>query len=442
MKKSLLLLLSIVLLISCNSIKRHNSQVNNPISVQKLKKDVDFAYQKLQKFQPALYWYISKEKLDFKFDSLKTTITKPLTSYEFYTKITPVLNEIRQGHLAVFPNSKMYSKKETKEIIKNEFKNKNYSFLFAIAKELEFLNNKKDASFIISQFEGDDYETGDLYWKSKTGKVSLIDDYYYDWYGYIDAELNTKELESLVSELNKKSTNSFDEWKKNVIKNNFNKINDLMGIKYMRDDNLKMAYVYFSKVSKSHYTNGLFNENPFYKIKGYMNFDKKQTYINLDKASVTLTLMNHLNLSKTIKNKNRDLHYFLAANCYYNMTYYGNSWMMKRISWSNNLAESNMIDEKEYYTCKQAKELYQKAFNLTKSKEFKALCAYMIAKCDARKNEYNLSQQYEKNYFIEQDVLEKLNEKSFRNFKAKYSNDYDEFISNCEIFSQYFNARR
>ena len=40
MKKSLLLLLSIVLLISCNSIKRHNSQVNNPISVQKLKKDV------------------------------------------------------------------------------------------------------------------------------------------------------------------------------------------------------------------------------------------------------------------------------------------------------------------------------------------------------------------------------------------------------------------
>jgi hypothetical protein len=331
---------------------------------------------------------------------------------------------------------------ETKEIIKNEFKNKNYSFLFAIAKELEFLNNKKDASFIISQFEGDDYETGDLYWKSKTGKVSLIDDYYYDWYGYIDAELNTKELESLVSELNKKSTNSFDEWKKNVIKNNFNKINDLMGIKYMRDDNLKMAYVYFSKVSKSHYTNGLFNENPFYKIKGYMNFDKKQTYINLDKASVTLTLMNHLNLSKTIKNKNRDLHYFLAANCYYNMTYYGNSWMMKRISWSNNLAESNMIDEKEYYTCKQAKELYQKAFNLTKSKEFKALCAYMIAKCDARKNEYNLSQQYEKNYFIEQDVLEKLNEKSFRNFKAKYSNDYDEFISNCEIFSQYFNARR
>jgi len=331
---------------------------------------------------------------------------------------------------------------ETKEIILNEYKKNNFSFLFAIAKELEFLNNKKDASFIISRFEGIDSESANMFWKSKTGKVSLIDDYYYDWYGYVDAELNTGELESLISELNKKSTNSFDEWKKQTIKNNSNKINDLMGIKYMRDNNLKMAYTYFSKVSESHYTNGLFNENPFYKIKGYMNFDKKQTFINLDKASVTLTLMNHLKNAEKTKSKNRDLHYFLAANCYYNMTYYGNSWMMKRISWSNNIPESNMIDEKEYYTCYQAKELYQKAFNTSKNKNFKALCAYMIAKCDARKNEYNIRQQYERYYFIEDGVLDKLNEKSFSNFKTKYPDDYHEFMSNCEIFTQYFNSRR
>lgn len=118
MKKFLLLLLSVIFVSSCSSVKKHNSQVNKPISVQKLKKDVDFAYQKLQKFQPAMYWYISKEKLDFKFDSLKTSITKPLSSYEFYTKITPVINEIRQGHLGVYPNSKVYSKKETKELAK------------------------------------------------------------------------------------------------------------------------------------------------------------------------------------------------------------------------------------------------------------------------------------------------------------------------------------
>jgi C-terminal processing protease CtpA/Prc len=118
MKKSLIILFCIAFLVSCNSVKKNNSQVNEPVSVEKLKKDVDFAYTKLQKLQPALYWYISKEQLDFKFDSLKTTITKPLTSYVFYTKITPIINEIRQGHLGVYPNSKVWSKKEAKELSK------------------------------------------------------------------------------------------------------------------------------------------------------------------------------------------------------------------------------------------------------------------------------------------------------------------------------------
>ena len=118
MKKNLILLFFIVFITSCTSVKKHNSQINRPIPVEKLKKDVDFAYRKLQKLQPALYWYVSKEQLDFKFDSLKTTITKPLTSYEFYTKIAPVVNEVRQGHLAIFPDTKIWSKKETQELIK------------------------------------------------------------------------------------------------------------------------------------------------------------------------------------------------------------------------------------------------------------------------------------------------------------------------------------
>lgn len=118
MKKSLALLFCIAFLVSCNSVKNHNSQVDELVSVEKLKKDVDFAYNKLQKLQPVLYWYISKEQLDFKFDSLKTTITKPLTSLEFYKKITPVLNEIRQGHLGIYPNSKKYTKKEIKALAK------------------------------------------------------------------------------------------------------------------------------------------------------------------------------------------------------------------------------------------------------------------------------------------------------------------------------------
>jgi hypothetical protein len=48
----------------------------------KLKSDVDFTYTKLQNLSSTLL-YTSKEALDFKFDSLKTTITQPITPLAF-----------------------------------------------------------------------------------------------------------------------------------------------------------------------------------------------------------------------------------------------------------------------------------------------------------------------------------------------------------------------
>ena len=118
MKNILIIFVFILFSVGCTSIKKHNSKLDQTISVPKLKKDVDFAYLKLKKLHPDLYWYVSKEQLDYKFDSLKTTITKPITSHEFFTKITPVINEVRQGHLSIFPNAKMWSKGETKELSK------------------------------------------------------------------------------------------------------------------------------------------------------------------------------------------------------------------------------------------------------------------------------------------------------------------------------------
>jgi hypothetical protein len=57
-------------------MKEHDKHINNLISEKELKADVDFIYKKLQRLQPKLYWYISKNELDYKFDSLKNTITK------------------------------------------------------------------------------------------------------------------------------------------------------------------------------------------------------------------------------------------------------------------------------------------------------------------------------------------------------------------------------
>ncbi|KMQ64723.1 peptidase S41 [Chryseobacterium angstadtii] len=101
---------------SCTSIRRHNEQRATCIEPEELKQDVDYAYLKLQQMHPQLYWYISKQELDHKFDSLKETIDQPLTPLQFYFKLQPVIADIREGHLALRIPRKKFTKKQIKDL--------------------------------------------------------------------------------------------------------------------------------------------------------------------------------------------------------------------------------------------------------------------------------------------------------------------------------------
>jgi hypothetical protein len=391
------------------------------------------------------FWLLSKSYLEFLTKDYSSSL-KTLNSFDAKYKDEGIKRQYDMIRALVLTANQ--DKKNVKilnlieKTIKNEYDNKNYSFLFGLAKELEILDDKVDAAFLISKIETDDYENHKPYWKSRGGKKTLFDDFYYDWYGYIDAELSSKDMQTLINTINSNHLSKFEKWKIIELQKESNKINDLMGIKCMRDDKLKLAYYYFSKVDKNHYTNNpLFNENPFYKIKGYMNFNETKKSENLTKSKVVLNLIRLIENAIKPKNLRRNQDYFLIANCYYNMSYYGNSWMMKRISRTEN-RDSNYDDDLEYYRCHKAKYYYQKASEASNSKKFKALCAYMISKCLARENEFLLLEQYERDYYVDYKQLEKINEQSFADFKNKYPIDYDEMISNCEIFSIYFNTGR
>lgn len=106
----------ILFLTSCLSVRKHNEQQSACIPAEKLKEDVDFAYSKLKEMHPQLYWYISKEKLDYKFDSIKRTINEPLTPLQFYFKLQPVIADIREGHLSLRIPSKRITKKQIKTL--------------------------------------------------------------------------------------------------------------------------------------------------------------------------------------------------------------------------------------------------------------------------------------------------------------------------------------
>ncbi len=118
LEKRILLFLTIIFFAQCSTIKKNNTHLQQLISVNQLQQDIDFTRKKLEKLHPKLDYYISKESLDYKFDSLKNTINKPLTPLEFYKKISPIVAAVKQGHSYVVPPERAYSKKETKAIVK------------------------------------------------------------------------------------------------------------------------------------------------------------------------------------------------------------------------------------------------------------------------------------------------------------------------------------
>lgn len=122
-------LLLFLFLASCTSIKKHNAQLEILIPPEKLKEDVDFAHRKLQQLHPNLYWYISKEKLDFKFDSLKTTLNQPLKPNDFYQKLAPLISDIREGHLRLVPRNKRLTRAEIKNLKKQKGLFSRYNFV-------------------------------------------------------------------------------------------------------------------------------------------------------------------------------------------------------------------------------------------------------------------------------------------------------------------------
>jgi hypothetical protein len=114
-----IILLIPILLVSCTSIEKYNQKIDQPIPTEKLLKDVDYVQHKLEKLHPSLYKYISKDKLNAKFDSVRKVIIVPMTSKEFYFLMSPVIASVRQGHMVLSIPLKKMAKKEQKRLLKS-----------------------------------------------------------------------------------------------------------------------------------------------------------------------------------------------------------------------------------------------------------------------------------------------------------------------------------
>ena len=213
----ILFIVLVVSLTACQSIKKSNRFMKELIPAEKLQKDVDFGYQKLKRYHPNLYWYISKEDLDYKFDSLKAQIQQPMTPNAFYFRLAPVIASIGEGHLRLRAYPKKYSKAEEKELkTKNPlFAQMEYKVL---GDRLFVTQNKKNVADIKPGTEIlkiNNENTADLIKKynqlySSDGKNKTFQKYFinltfFSFYtlekGYLDSAMLTVKRDNAISEI-------------------------------------------------------------------------------------------------------------------------------------------------------------------------------------------------------------------------------------------------
>lgn len=138
-------------------------------------------------------------------------------------------------------------------------------------------------------------------------------------------------------------------------------------------------------------------------------------------------------LAKKYPSKSAE-YYFLIANGYYNITWYGNSWetlnYFKSSLWDYQYAPRQTI----FTDCSKAQEYYVKAMNETGDKEFAARCCFMAAKCEQNK------------YYNDSDILSFdsnpwIKESKYKTFFNKLADEYSktkfygEAIKECKYFN-------
>jgi len=97
------------LLFSC-AVSNKNYEPNKKFTKQELQQDYSLLRNILEKKHPSLYWYTSRDSMNFYFDSLYNNIADSMTELQFGWKVlAPLTNKIHCGHTS-FGMSKNWNK--------------------------------------------------------------------------------------------------------------------------------------------------------------------------------------------------------------------------------------------------------------------------------------------------------------------------------------------
>lgn len=216
---------------------------------------------------------------------------------------------------------------------------------------------------------------------------------------FVREKMNTGQLLTLYSFYGKANATAYEKFMLGNASFKRDEVIDVIGTSYLRDRRFEQAIEWLKKAGKpmpivelkyNYRTDKTTTSivDPFFDyLNDWQRYDKRGTkaYTKLSFAEKLLETQRKLDTAKSVDQKAK-LHYLLGS-AYYNMSYYGNSW--QAVAYSRSGSDWNRGNyktdwEKEYYGVYGAADHYQKAYELTKDKEFKAAAYFMVVKCRQR----------------------------------------------------------
>ncbi|WP_394774870.1 hypothetical protein [Flavobacterium sp.] len=166
---------------------------------------------------------------------------------------------------------------------------------------------------------------------------------------------------------------------------------------------------------------------------------QKKKYTQLDFLNTLKSMQDKLAQKEDVYTNS-----LLLGNAFYNLTHFGNGRTFYEISiigYGSGPYSFREPMKKMITNCDVPKMYYQKAFEAATTKEQKAKCIYMLAKCE--RNEYynNKYNNMKNGWEVDDDKINFIAWNSFKTLKKDYSDTkyYQDVIAECGYFNTYVN---
>lgn len=251
---------------------------------------------------------------------------------------------------------------------------------------------------------------------------------------------NDKKVEAMKVFLQKNDKTDYEKLCRNLYSKNLDDLYDYQGIRLAYDDKIEQAITAMEKSGDKGTT--AFAGNPFNgRIKDCHECDhelyKGRPYTKLILLKKMKEMEGNVENGNDVYNNT-----LLLGNAFYNLSYYGNGRDFYRSSIPGSFQmTSNSMDStfKDFLlSMKVAAGYYQKALAASNTKEQKAKCYYMLAKCE--RNEWYNKNVFNKNeyYYYGSDMVDLKTINSFTMLKqyadTKY---YQEVLKECGYFREF-----